>query len=71
MPDENGYQLIGKIRALPATDGGWNPAIAVTAFARQEDRQRALEAGFQAHLAKPVEQADLLAAVGGLELSRR
>jgi signal transduction histidine kinase/ActR/RegA family two-component response regulator len=66
MPGENGYELIRKIRALAPESGGRIPAIALTAFARSEDMQRALLAGFQMHLSKPVEQADLVAAVSGL-----
>ena len=63
MPDEDGYALIRAIRALPADRGGAVPAIAVTAYAREEDRLRALAAGFQAHLAKPVDPGELVAAV--------
>jgi signal transduction histidine kinase len=66
MPEENGYDLIRQVRAMSAEEGGGVPAIALTAFARPEDRARALEAGFQKHLAKPVEQAELLAAVAAL-----
>jgi signal transduction histidine kinase/ActR/RegA family two-component response regulator len=68
MPDEDGYGLIRQIRTL-ATDEKRNiPAIALTAFARNEDRTRALVEGFNAHLAKPVEPAALVAAV--MELAR-
>jgi signal transduction histidine kinase/ActR/RegA family two-component response regulator len=66
MPGENGYDLVRQVRALPIESGGGVPAIALTAFARPEDRSRALAAGFQMHLAKPVEQAELLAAVSSL-----
>jgi signal transduction histidine kinase/ActR/RegA family two-component response regulator len=66
MPDQNGYQLLQRVRAMPDASGGAIPAIALTAFARPEDRNRALEAGFQMHVSKPVEQAELLAAVLGL-----
>jgi CheY-like chemotaxis protein/two-component sensor histidine kinase len=65
MPGENGYDLVRQVRALPIESGGGVPAIALTAFARPEDRSRALAAGFQMHLAKPVEQAELL--LGGVE----
>jgi CheY-like chemotaxis protein len=54
MPGEDGYDLIRKVRRLEATRGRHLPAIAVTAYAGAEDRRRALEAGFEAHLAKPV-----------------
>jgi signal transduction histidine kinase/ActR/RegA family two-component response regulator len=66
MPEQNGYQLLQQVRALPGAAGGAIPAIALTAFARPEDRSRALEAGFQMHVSKPVEQSELLAAVLGL-----
>jgi CheY-like chemotaxis protein len=66
MPGEDGYALIHKIRELPASAGGRTPAIALTAFARAEDRTRALRAGFQAHVSKPVEAAELLAVVASL-----
>jgi PAS domain S-box-containing protein len=66
LPDEDGYSLIERIRHLDRTAGGRVPAIALTAFARSEDRTRALRAGFQAHVAKPVEPAELLAIVASL-----
>jgi PAS domain S-box-containing protein len=66
MPDADGYSLIGRVRSLPADQGGNLPAAALTAFARSEDRSRALGAGFQIHLAKPIEPAELLAAVANL-----
>ncbi len=53
MPGEDGYTLIGRVRALPPERGGNVPAVALTAFARAEDRQRALAAGFQLHIPKP------------------
>jgi signal transduction histidine kinase/ActR/RegA family two-component response regulator len=61
MPDEDGYELIKKIRALPAEKGGKVPAIALTAYARTEDRLQALRAGYQMHVPKPVEMAELTA----------
>ena len=63
MPEADGYSLIAQIRALPAQSGGQTPAIALTAYARSEDRQRALDAGFQNHLAKPIAPAKLVAAL--------
>jgi signal transduction histidine kinase/CheY-like chemotaxis protein len=60
MPGESGYDLIEKLRALPAKDGGALPAIALTAYAAAEDVTRALRAGFDAHMAKPVEMRDLV-----------
>jgi len=59
MPGEDGYQLIAKVRALPAERGGAIPAIALTAYASSQDRQRALSNGFQNHLAKPIEPVEL------------
>lgn len=66
MPNEDGYTLIEKVRALPDSEGGRTPAIALTAYARVEDRIRALKAGFQAHLPKPVEPVELAAVVASL-----
>ena len=63
MPEADGYSLIEKIRALPASSGGQTPALALTAYARSEDRQRALDAGFQNHLAKPIAPAKLVVAL--------
>jgi CheY-like chemotaxis protein len=66
MPDEDGYSLIRKIRALSTPATASIPAAALTAFARAEDRERALQAGFQLHLAKPVDASSLVAAVATL-----
>jgi signal transduction histidine kinase/ActR/RegA family two-component response regulator len=66
MPHTDGYTLIEKVRALPAESGGSTPAVAITAFAKMQDRIRALEAGFQMHLAKPVEPDELIAVVASL-----
>jgi CheY-like chemotaxis protein len=66
MPGEDGYSLIRSVRSLPVQNGGATPAAALTAFARPEDRWRALDAGFQLHLAKPVEPLDLALAVAYL-----
>ncbi len=66
MPGRNGYELLRAIRALPATRGGRIPAIALTAYATSEDRERALSAGFQTHLAKPVEPGTLISAIAAL-----
>jgi CheY-like chemotaxis protein len=66
MPHEDGYTLMRKIRALGPEHGGAIPAAAVTAYARAEDRMRALLAGFQTHIAKPVEPAELAAVVASL-----
>jgi PAS domain S-box-containing protein len=66
MPDEDGYSLIKKIRALDSAEGGETPAIALTAYARLQDRETVLAAGFQKHLAKPVELPQLLKAADEL-----
>lgn len=66
MPDEDGYSLIRQVRKLTAETAGEIPAIALTAFARSEDRRRAMLSGFQMHLAKPVEPSELIAMVANL-----
>jgi PAS domain S-box-containing protein len=66
MPDEDGYELIRKVRALSGEKGGRIPAIALTAYARTEDRLRALRAGYQMHVTKPVELAELVAVIASL-----
>jgi PAS domain S-box-containing protein len=66
MPEEDGYELIAKVRALPVERGGKIPAVALTAYARAEDRLRALRAGYQMHVPKPVELAELVAIVARL-----
>jgi CheY-like chemotaxis protein len=63
LPEMDGYQFLEEVRRREAADGGGVPAIALTAFARSDDRTRALLAGYQAHLAKPVESSELLATV--------
>ena len=55
MPEEDGYTLVRRVRALPEDQGGRTPSIAVTAYAGRADRNRALEAGFDAHYAKPID----------------
>jgi CheY-like chemotaxis protein len=66
MPDEDGYELIRKIREIERTRGTHIQAVALTAFARSEDRTRAMLAGYQAHIAKPVEPAELIATVASV-----
>ena len=66
MPGEDGYDFIRKVRALSADACGRVPAVALTAFARSEDRQRALLAGYQLHVAKPVEASELLTVCASL-----
>ncbi|MCK6545768.1 ATP-binding protein [Myxococcota bacterium] len=60
MPTEDGYSLIREVRSLPPEEGGATPAIALTAFVREEDRRRAFSAGFQVHVPKPVDADELL-----------
>jgi signal transduction histidine kinase/ActR/RegA family two-component response regulator len=60
MPVKSGYALIHQLRALPREQGGRIPAVALTAFARSEDRTRALTAGFTTHIPKPVEPTELV-----------
>ncbi len=62
MPGQDGYQFMHGLRK----DGILTPAIALTAFARPEDRMRALQAGYQMHLAKPVDPAELITVVGSM-----
>ncbi len=66
MPGEDGYSLIKRVRALSSPGSASIPAAALTAFAREEDRERALRAGFQLHLAKPIDASALVAAVAAL-----
>jgi CheY-like chemotaxis protein len=63
LPGEDGYALIGQVRALPASEGGRIPAIALTAFAREADMHRAIEAGFDVHVAKPIDPSELAGVV--------
>jgi CheY-like chemotaxis protein len=60
MPGEDGYAFIQKVRQLPPSEGGLMPAVALTAYARWEDRRQALVAGFTQHVSKPVEPTELL-----------
>jgi PAS domain S-box-containing protein len=66
MPEENGYSLIRKLRQIEAERGGRIPAVALTAYTRSEDRAAAIAAGFQIHLPKPVEPAQLAAVVANV-----
>jgi PAS domain S-box-containing protein len=63
MPDVDGYEFVRALRARPADRGGRIPALALSAFARGEDRKLAIASGYQAHVAKPVDPADLVAAI--------
>jgi PAS domain S-box-containing protein len=66
MPDEDGYAFIRKVRARDARDAGGTPAIALTAYARLEDRRRAVAAGYQLHVAKPVDPRTVTEAIAAL-----
>jgi PAS domain S-box-containing protein len=66
MPGEDGYTLIGKLRALGPERGGGIPAVALTAYARSEDRMRALASGFQVHVPKPIEAGELVVVIASL-----
>ena len=71
MPDVDGFDLLALLRARANGQGGDLPALALTAFARPEDRQRALGSGFQAYLVKPLDPAELLATVARLAATAR
>jgi signal transduction histidine kinase/ActR/RegA family two-component response regulator len=66
MPGLDGYEMLRRIRSLPAAEGGLTPAAAFTAYARIDDRRRALDAGYQLHLVKPVQPDVLVRAVAEL-----
>ncbi|HEY1954672.1 MAG TPA: PAS domain S-box protein [Polyangiaceae bacterium] len=66
MPEVDGYELIRRIRALPPSEGGRTPAIAITAYVRREDAERAFASGFQRHVPKPVEPRAIVVAVANL-----
>jgi CheY-like chemotaxis protein len=70
MREVDGYSLIRQLRALSPERGGNTPAAAVTAFARSEDRRQVLLAGFDMHVAKPVEPGELVAVVARLARQR-
>ena len=66
IPEADGYELIARVREMEVLRGGQMPAIALTAYARESERQQALEAGFQMHLSKPVEVSQLIAGIANL-----
>jgi PAS domain S-box-containing protein len=70
MPGEDGYELIRQVRSLPHKEGGSVPAAALTAYATSQDRLKALTAGFQSHIAKPVEPTELTVVVAILSGKR-
>jgi CheY-like chemotaxis protein len=66
MPHEDGYALLRRVRALPAEGGGRTPALALTAYARVEDAERARDAGYDRHVSKPVDPFELVSLVAEL-----
>jgi CheY-like chemotaxis protein len=66
LPGEDGYELIRKVRAWEQKSGTWTPAIALTGYARTKDRMRALMAGYQMHVAKPIEPVEFALVVSGV-----
>ena len=67
MPDMDGYAFIRELRKREGERAQWTPAIAITAYAGSEDRQRSLLSGYQMHMAKPIEGLELIAAVATLK----
>jgi CheY-like chemotaxis protein len=63
MPGTDGYEFLRQVRALNADEGGDTPALALTAFARSENRMRAMLAGYQVHISKPIEPQELAVTV--------
>jgi signal transduction histidine kinase/ActR/RegA family two-component response regulator len=70
MPERDGYEFIRDVRGLSRAEGGKTPAIALTAFARSEDRTRAMLAGYQVHVSKPIEPVELIATIKSLAGNR-
>lgn len=70
MPGEDGYSFVARVRQLPAQSGGKTPSIALTAYASPEDRRRALAAGFDVHLGKPVSLERLISTIVQLSQAR-
>jgi CheY-like chemotaxis protein len=66
MQEEDGYSLIRRLRTIEKKEEGVLPAVALSAYARSEDRTKAIRSGFQIHLAKPVEPTELLAVISSL-----
>jgi CheY-like chemotaxis protein len=66
MPNVSGYTFLRMVRSLPPERGGRTPAVALTAYTRPEDQERALQAGFEAHVSKPIEADELVATLAAL-----
>jgi CheY-like chemotaxis protein len=71
MPEVDGYALIRQVRTLPPEKGGQTPAIALTAYAREDDHQKALTSGYHCHITKPLEPEQLVRAVMSLLADQR
>ncbi len=71
IPEVDGYELMRRVRALPPERGGRVPAIALTGYARKEDQERAFTAGYQVHVAKPIEPVEFTSAVSSLLIWNR
>jgi CheY-like chemotaxis protein len=71
LPNEDGYALIRQLRAREAERGGFLPAVALTGYVHDEERQRVVAAGFQMHIAKPVDLAELMAAIAAVARGSR
>ena len=65
MPGADGYEFIRRFRGLERKRSAWTPAVALTAYARAEDRVRALTAGYQVHIAKPIDPLEFALVVAG------
>jgi CheY-like chemotaxis protein len=66
MPGEDGYTLIGKVRALDGERGGRTPAVALTAYGRPQDRVQSLAAGYDMHVPKPIDAGELTTIIAGV-----
>jgi hypothetical protein len=66
MPDEDGYSLLRRVREWEGEHGVHIPAVALTAYGRSEDRKRAVRAGFEMHVAKPVEPDELAVVIASI-----
>jgi CheY-like chemotaxis protein len=71
MPEQDGYDLIRLLRARTVEDGGQLPAIALTGYAGKEEGEKTLKEGYQAHLSKPVDWAELIRTIASLTQNGR
>jgi CheY-like chemotaxis protein len=70
MPGADGYDFVRRLRAMELERGAWTPAVALTAYARAEDRVKALSAGYQVHVAKPINPLEFALVIAG-QLARQ